>query len=362
MADYNRKCVPFGAEIRLRAIFTDGCGNPIDVDDISGIEVAIYRPNDFDLVTDVDAEVTNDFPNAFNTTEVDAAENPPVLSNGTFVPIAAGADLVRKLATGYYEVIYRLPVTADINIEDDPGVWTDVWTGFVNGTEVNSFFTFVAEEKGTVQSQRLYNNSLVVILLDKGIKDINGNELEEEIQLSFSTTYSPYHASVDLLRLECGSWLDGIPDDTLSLMIHWASIEADAITGSKKRGNLYRTALTKFVLYDAALRCLMLPADAGGKTKSLGDLMIETTSDFSTVILDLKEKREEWFRVVNAGGTIVPGQGLAPALGLKGSAVTDSSFGRMWHDPNDVNYGMPSQNARFALKGSRKKRHGWKKR
>ena len=42
--------------------------------------------------------------------------------------------------------------------------------------------------------------------------------------------------------------------------------------------------------------------------------MIQNDSSFKDIIPELKKEREEWFRVTNAGGNIVPGQGLDPTF------------------------------------------------
>ncbi|MBM07991.1 MAG: hypothetical protein CMF69_00205 [Magnetovibrio sp.] len=342
---YKRDCVPFGGTVTLRAIFADSCGNPVDVDDIADIVVAVYKPDDQDAVSDWKVEAPSaedDFANATDT----SVDKPPF-------------SAITKIAKGFYEVTYDVSNTLD---EDaDKGLWIDIWRAEINGIEVYARFTFTVEAKGKVVLQTIGENTVIAIILSEDVSDLNGNSLESETQLSFSTTYNPYYCSVDLLRLECGSWLDTVPDDTLSLMIHWASIEADAWSkGMGGKGPIFETARTKFVVYDAALRALQLPADVGGKKKMLGDLLIETNGESEGALKELKEKREEWLRVVNAGGTIVPGQGLAPTTAKIGDAVKDYTPGRRWHKPSDVNFAQPSQNSRYKSGGGKPK-FGWQK-
>ena len=237
--------------------------------------------------------------------------------------------------------------------------WVDIWSAEVGEVKLTQAFTFTVVEKGTLKVQNIQKNTLIGIILSEDIAGLNGQVLGVEKQFTFSTEYEPYYASTDLLRLECGGWLEGIPDDTLSLMIHWSSIEADAWSAGATKGKIFQTALTKFVVYDSAVRCLLLPADTGGKKKSLGDLLIETSSDFSNIIAEVKRERDEWLRVVNAGGTIVPGQGLAPAIARKGSALAGKNLGRLWHSPLNFTYTQPSQNAKFSTTRGGKKRYGW---
>ena len=114
-------------------------------------------------------------------------------------------------------------------------------------------------------------------------------------------------------------------------MIHWSSIEADMIATADVRGPLFENARTKFVIFDCALRCLTVPVDLGGKQKQLGDLMIRNDSKFVEIISELKSKREEWFRVVNARGSIVPGQSFAPSTAVMGRYDLDRRRqGRLW--------------------------------
>jgi hypothetical protein len=331
---FYRDCVPRGDDVILRAVFTDGCGNPVAVD--AGFP-DVYLYDVAATPVDIDAEVLASFPNATATVE--------------------SANVVNR-APGFYEITYSVPAGATA------GTWTDIWHAEINGITTHSFFQFTVMERGSVATQSLKQNSLIAILLSPDIADINGNTLGEEIQLTFSTTYSPYYASPDLLRMECGGLLDGIPDDTLSLMIHWSSIEADAWSkGVSKTGGIFDTARTKFVIYDAALRALMLPADIGGKTKSLGDLYIQNDSSFENTIIELKRMREEWLRVVNAGGTIVPGQGLNPTFAVKGgSRKNRPEFGRMWHKPSVENFDMPTQNTKYTAGTDPRYRFGFKNR
>ena len=48
---YTRTCVPASESIVLRAVFTDTCGDPHDIDDLNNLEIAIYKPANSDLVT-----------------------------------------------------------------------------------------------------------------------------------------------------------------------------------------------------------------------------------------------------------------------------------------------------------------------
>lgn len=315
---YKRNRVPVGQTVTLQAIFVDSTNQPIDYD---SIDIKIY-----DSSSTLQSTVTS----------------------------------ATRISTGFYEIDYTVPASAAL------GTWTDTWTATIGTAEIKNSFTFTVSELGSAVIQTISENQLIVVLLDSTIADTSGNTLAEEAQYTFSTRYNPYYASPDLLRLECGTWLDNIPNDTLSLMIHWSSKEADYITptGARKSTNAYRVARTKFVVFDVALRCLTLPAaNSGGGTKQLGDLLVKKDSSFSNVIKDLKQKREEWFRVLNAGATIVPGQGFAPSVAAKGQHHPENKrVGRLWWNPLDYPYPVPAGNTRVRKSGQRKFRRGYAER
>jgi len=325
---YSRKCAPIGQVVTLRALFSDPCGDAIDIDVNSGT-VYIY----------------NKAPSLSFEEIVDTSDYSEALSSTTSIT---------KISDGFYEIDYTVP-------SEDEGSWTDLWVAEINGVKIYNTFTFSVQKTGKVSLQTIGNNILVVILLDSSIADTSGNTLGEEYQLSFSTKYNPYYCSPDLIRLEVGQWLDSVPDDTLSLFIHWASIEVDNITGPGRRNSsMYQMARTKFVVFDVALRVLMLPVNLGGKTKRLGDLMIQNESSFKDVIPELKKEREEWFRVVNAGGNIVPGQGLNPTFAVKGLYDPDrGNLGRGWHSSLSYPYNQPGGNSKLRRRGSVKFKKGF---
>jgi len=328
---YYREYAPVGQTITLRATFRDGTGNLIDVD--AGFpDVYVY---------DEDATATT----------IDAAVLASDFSGASYTIESAS---VTKISTGYYETTWAVGAAYDI------GVWSDLWVAEISGVQVASYFNINVISGGTVTTQIVVGNTLIVVSLSADIAGTSGNTLSEETHLTFSTKYSPYYASPELVRLECGNWLNSIPDDTISLMIHWSSIEADMIATASTQGNYFATARTKFVIYDTALRCLTIPIDMGGKEKSLGDLMIRNDGKFNEVISELNRKREEWFRVVNARATIVPGQGFAPSVAVKGANDPDRRrMGRLWWSPKDLSYPQPGANTKLRRTDMRRFRKGF---
>ena len=320
----DRDCVKLGADVKLKILFKDDCGDPVDPE---VIKLTIKKPNA--VLIDVH--------------EIDP--NPIV-----------NADV------GFYYYNYT---------PDATGEYTETWTVSIGGEEVTYQSKFIVEAGGIAVAPEcgLEFNSLVVLELDQSIADVDGNTLGRDAIYSFSTEYNPFYASVEMLRMEVGPWVTSVPDDTIALAIHWSSLEADNITGVIPTGNRYEFARSRFVMYDAAIRMLTMPisnASTGGKRKQLGDLLIDgggsSSVDFSLpqLLRDLKKDRDEWWRVVNAGGCIVPGQGLGPTTAVQGGSRNDSNLrSREWHDPWKEYYLQPTVNSRYRRPGEKKQKLGY---
>lgn len=315
----NRDCSNINENIKLKMLFTDDCGNPIDPD---GIGVVFTDPDG--------GEVDNAFE-------------------------------ARKIDTGFYYVDFTPGIA---------GLWKDNWVVSILGENIVFEGQFEVKAGGTVTALPcgLDFNSLIVIELSSSIEDSDGVSLSDKNYLSFSTEYNPYYASVDMLRMEMGSWANLIPDDNIALAIHWSSLEANNITGMRPNSDRYFFARSRFVMYDAAIRLFSMPmgisSPGSGKQKQLGDLLIENGDSLDFQIKDLlqelKAEREEWFRVVNAGGCIVPGQGLGPTMATKGGSLNDSpKRSREWHDPWQEYYIQPTQNSLYRRAGEKKYKHGY---
>jgi len=325
---YTRRCAPIGQTVTLRALFVDPCGNPVDIDE-GTLTSYIYDDGDYDFST-----ITN---------------------SDNYSSAIEAITSVTSISTGYYEVSYIIPSSLTEEVR-----WRDLWVAEIGGVKTYNVFNINIKLAGAVKLQIINNNTLIAIVIDSTVADTSGNTLEEDQQATFSTRYTPYYASPDLIRLEAGQWVESIPNDTLSLFIHWASLEADAIATKVVNSNIFNMARTKFVIHDVLLRVLTLPVGLGGKQKKLGDLMIRKDSSFADVIPTLKKEREEWFRVVNSGGRIVPGQGFAPVTALKGKFDPNQRrVGRLWHSPFDVAYKQPAANSKFKKLNQTKFRKGF---
>lgn len=315
----DRKCTNLNEEIKLKMLFADDCGQPVDPE---GITVTFEDPNG--------------------------------------LPVDPALQAV-KIDTGFWYVSYTPAIS---------GTWKDIWTVGLLGENVEFTGSFTINSGGQVAAIPcgLDFNSLVVIKLHKEIADTDGNTLEDDVYFSFSTEYNPYYASVEMLRMEMGSWASLIPDDTIALAIHWSSLEANNITGVRPSSERYFFARSRFVMFDAAIKLFSMPmgisSPGSGKQKQLGDLLIENGDSLDFEIKDLldelKAERDEWWRVVNAGGCIVPGQGLGPTMATKGGSLTnDPKRSREWHDPWQEYYIQPTSNSLYRRPGQSKYKHGY---
>lgn len=252
-----------------------------------------------------------------------------------------------QVTTGIYSYTYTVPSSVMSNF------WFDRWEAEINGIDGVAVMQFyvIGTDAGTTP---LANNFVIQITLDSTIADADGNTLEEAYEFWFTTTFSPMYSDPTLLRLYVGNWISQVPDETLMLMLYESSKLADDITpiGCSKTA-YYKNARSRFVTYDAALRLLSLPINQGGKTKSLGDLFVKLEGSSFIDLLDrLLKEREEWFRVVNACGDIVPGESLPPITAVKGRYDPDRrKMGRRW-DPVGIGQ-IPAANDKHIEYGRR---------
>lgn len=312
--NYSRQCYSLNNTYKFKIIFKD-CEILIDPD---AIEIFITKP-----------DATNE-----------------VLNN----PV--------RVEEGFYYLEYNV---------NQIGTYTIEWRATFNNEVKTYEATFVVKDGIEIEEIKfgLDFNEIISIEVQAGIQALNGNEsLEENTILNFSTEYNPFYCSVEMLRMEMGSWVDLVPDETLALAIHWSSLEADNITSRGSICEEYFYARTRFVMYDAAIKLFSMPISLNGtgKSKQLGDLLIEDGSsldyNLKDLIYELKEERDEWWRVVNARGTIVLGQGLGPSSATKGASNAIKKS-REWHDPWSEHYIQPTQNSQYRRQGQKRYRHGF---
>jgi hypothetical protein len=259
----------------------------------------------------------------------------------------------------------------DFNITDLPGVYHELWEITLNGNLNTKTFSFQCLDNPGFDdlSSHLGYNRLISIQIQDSIEDLDGLKISNlEDEYHFCTEFNPFYAPVEILRVECGVWMNDIPDETIALAIHWSSKKADDLTCKKPvNGEHYYYALTRFVLYDAAISLFTMPVgtySSNSKThKTLGDLSVQAADvdiDVKDLLKEYKDQRDEWLRVINSGGAITFGQSFDPTTARKGFKRPDYlPISRQWHDPWGEYYDQPSANAKYRKPGEEKYKSGF---
>lgn len=337
-----------GQDIVLRVLVVDDSGFPRDTDALP----VVYIYDDTLGEDDIRVEVEDE----------------------TYTSAVAGPFTATRLGLGYYEYEYSVPSSVD------DGTWSDVWVAELDGVAIYDIRNFNVTSGATFETQTLKNNELIIVELNSTIATAADSTitLEADTTLYFTTVFVPFYASVELVRMEAGPLIDYIPDDTLALMIHWASKEVDAIKPSKICGDRFPFWRTKFVIFDTVLRAVSLPGGAylqtlntgSGGSKTLGELSIKRGNigpgDVMSGGIDkdtykeIKKARDEFWRVVNAGGCINPGQGLGPETAIRGLYdPARRQMGRQWLSPDEFRYIQPTSNTKLRREGERMHRSGF---
>jgi hypothetical protein len=305
-------------ETKLKALFTDYNGLGVELDSISA---TITKPDE----TIVNAE---------NIVEADE---------------------------GFYTFLF--------NNTDLLGEYICNWAGQKDGQIIlkQEKFSVIEGYKSIVNIPKIEKNNLVIITLE-GLKSIEGEELETTY-LSFTSEYDPYYCSVDMVRMQLGSFAEQVEDDLIALCIHLASKDAYNSTGRKinlEDNEHYKNARARLVTFDSCIRLMTMPLtipDGSGDQKQLGDLMIAgggSKIELERLLDELKFERNEWWRIVNSGGTIVHGQGLGPQSAVKGMRHKEAvNVSRVWHDPWTEGYFQPTVNSKYRKNGERKEKAGF---
>lgn len=253
-----------------------------------------------------------------------------------------------QVTTGIYRYSYSVPSNQITNW------WFDLWEATIDGISGSAVMQFLVEgdDEGTTP---LTTNLLVSITLADTIADTDGNTLEDDYEFWFTTEFSPMYSDPTLVRLYAGNWIQEISDETLSLMLYESSKLADDITpeGITIYTAFYNNARTRFVTLDAIFRLLSIPINQGGMTKSLGDLLVKREgASFIDMLNRAEKERDEWERVVNAGGNIGPGESFGPISVIKGQYDPDRyNAGRLWLRPTSND--MSGANSRIQVPGKR---------
>lgn len=228
---------------------------------------------------------------------------PDITSASDFVPanalVVSGAP--SYLGEGIYELQYAVP-------NDGPdGIWHDQWEGILTGQTLSGLFQFEVSASGTISqlAGQLYQNNLVKITVTSGIMALDGEILAEDYEFDFLTTINPSYTNTRKVRLEIGSHIRNIEDDTIQTAILEASIEADILDFNATHINedLFKHARRQYVTCTAAT--LLLDNNGGFmlRAKALDNLRVEyDTSGLQKTLDRIYECINKWEPQLLAGG------------------------------------------------------------
>lgn len=343
---YTRDGVLIGKTVTLRAIFTDDTGALVAPDALPVVH--FYDPS-VDLAT-----VQSEAEAATWTSET----GPSVVST--------------EVAPGLYEVDFT------VNTGWEEGYAHDVWDAAFNAIRDYSILSFRVEDDIAAAGTQLNKNEILTLTLDSSISSLDGEKtLGGDVTFAWATQLEPFCVSVELVQMTLGPWVTWIPPQTLALMIYWSSLLATHLTPPRVCDQeWYRYAKAQFVIYDIALKAYQMPGSpgsTGGGTKRLGDLSIKTGGssgasghvlssgiDLETV-KEMRRLHQEWFRVVNSGACLLPGQQLPAGFAIPGwNAPGRMVPGRMFEDPASYPYQVPTQNEKYLPDGHYRTKHRYR--
>jgi hypothetical protein len=312
-----------GQTIYLRSQFKDDLGEPAVA---SGVSVHLFDPT-ADHPLDVGSAYLN-------------------INDPTYI------------GQGIYEYGFSVPDCAP------EGTWHDLWSGMLNCQLMSGEFSFEVYKAGEISGlgSQLNVNNLIEITLTSGVGATDGTYLSEEYLFQFLTTTSPSYTSLRKVRLEVGSLLTDIPDDTIQLSILEASLEADQISfkDSKKEG-FFEHARREWTTCKTALTLIDNNSAHGLKSKSLADLRVEyDPAAVMKTIARIVECLQKWEPQLLAGGYAAAAQ--QPAGVVKGEYDYDRPpVGRTWEYTDSVNSDQrPAANMKGKDSRSRRYTHAFK--
>lgn len=314
-----RNPINLGESIRLKVILKDSFNRAVDP---TTINLTISDPNAVDTIID---------------------------------PLA-----IIKADVGFYYVDF---------ISTVPGIYLETWTYNLLGKDYTVNHSFEVLDNNILSADRLplEFNRLIEIEISPNIMSLDGEVIGDLEPHYFLTEMNPFYAPIEILRVECGSWLNDVPEETLALAIHWSSVKADELTCKKPVGERYYYARTRFVLFDAAISLFTMPVGSYGSNskthKTLGDLSVQNSDldlDIKDLLKEYKEQRDEWLRILNAGGSITLGQSLDPTFAQRGSKRPDYlAVSRQWQDPWGEYFDQPTVNSKYKKPGEDKYKSGF---
>jgi hypothetical protein len=335
-----RSSVLRGDIIELTAVFFDAAGDPADP---TSLKIGIYPPGSNPELGAPTSEAW-----VYDIT----------LTDGGLGPLADPAKTLERTGEGHYKYAFTVPGDSDV------GSAFDKWEAVLDSEDIEAVFNFVIVGGGSVGTTKLYENNIVHIELDKSIGSLDGDTLGTTQRYYFTTTYNPLYASIRQLRLDLGSFVDDIPDDTINLSIYEAGRDADINSFQKIIPNMtyFRYVKDRYTLLMAELvllRGLMGSPAANKLSKKLGDLSVFREGNMKMLedrAEEVKEELDELRSSLRSGGATSTGSSMMPNVSVKGAYAPDAIVvGRQWEPTSGIGISSPRSagNAKLAISGRR---------
>lgn len=215
------------------------------------------------------------------------------------------------------------------------------------GIEATGDLSFTHSTSGavltiTLTADQLYVNNLIEIVLDSSIPNSDGDTMDSDETLLFTTTLDPYYTGIRHVRLHLGSYGDSFTNEAIALAIWDASMEAKALAGSSVVDtDMYLRAKQMFTAcYAAKILISGGKIASGGVRKRLDNLDISRDlGGITDVSNDLDDCMKAYDLALRTGGDIAPGTSIKPMGVVKGDNCYDTMVhGRRWESP-DVGVG-----------------------
>lgn len=101
------------------------------------------------------------------------------------------------------------------------------------------------------------DNKIVTVAIPEGFESLSGKKFLSEYTFSYVALLTPYYASTKLVRLLAGSVLTDVTDIQIALMLHFASIDADALLSKRTMPGVIKARLKeKWALWNAVYNIL----------------------------------------------------------------------------------------------------------
>ncbi len=291
-----------------------------------------------------------------STTEFTVLETIPVLRATHLDPLTIeeviiqfSADLDESTVTDDTVTIWTEPVNGDADRIDAEGELAKTLS------ISDDILTIAITDAGDEDTPILVNNA-VFVTLHYSIADTDGNTLGTDYEMYFTTTYTPYWASVRRIRLDLGALIVDVPDDTINLAIFEASLEAQALSFGFRSSTVssvatffafarrqYVTCTAEAILLGAISGSSS--AEGGGKSKRLADLQVNFGSggQFKNLLERALGCRVKWEATLTSAAETGPGTSQKPSMVIKGRYDPDRpEFGREW-EPVSTHSGIGSE-------------------